>query len=1047
MSEVYHTLQKEHEFKEQNTWERTNLDEVYENYKENENENHLFWVHGFGGTGKSYMVKRWMEEKSKENRTAFFAYLDLSDCGDESDVYYRIACELKKYYKTHHSFDDKKNSVDTVIKMYEWVKGIYHEDFSYAKSIENVTDKVVALVNNEIKNANNEIKNANNEIEVKSKFDKIVSEILLKLADMIPFVKNLKWIIETLIDVKDISNGIKLKKSLLNVISKLESSVLREQYLLDNLKSAMPQNAKTVIILDNFQLNIGNELGRNHQWLSQAGKLFEGVTAFWIITSRRYEEGLFQNIFEEHIKSYEVHGFSQKMAEDYLNANCFDENNQQPQEELIRAMLEACYYGDEDNNERVYLPYLLRLIVLYYWSIKEDAAKQIKPELFVKLEGQDSFVGYYFYKDLSDLMINAFQILSCLSVWDDVWIDKVREKFDNHLLNAKYLLRKKASIEDLSGGSFKLHEALKEALYCNQQNYIKQDVLEFLYQSFIEIYDKTWDPQTNLIWSDLNRIQTYIEIVFEYIELQEKSEREKKVWEIKNAIANIYAANKERGTVSQRFIYIYSMYIDELNKQLELSFNNISQRTFDDADKPLHKDEVCGDKSKIILYYISCCFQLADLYTNLDGYKNAKVIEKLCLEFWEEQKELAEGEEEWYYQCWQQKIKALNAIAYDSSAMHEYNEAFTKGTLGLYELYKLGSELCNIIENDERKSQIQILFRDQILENVDCESEFLEKKKGVLSNLVNAYKNLQRLHEGNKTNSYITILYELIFQILNNLRGNYPWYCLHASEFQLPDEIGGENIHYWQEVAKNPCSFGIYTYWMRQAIYEVMKDKKSNEVNNANKRMLTSYHNACVYLFKSDKVETACFLEREVLSEMKRLVGEDKLNKNAEMFLAKQEKGEIDEFPEWLWKQQNLNNESGKKFFAQYSQIIEAMQYLGDYYLALKLYSYAYKYLRQAMLYRLVVLGKTDTKTLDTTIRLLIASYGTENLKGEVATYIENLLTEQEVQGEGFVYVPKEVGNKMELLKELKDKADNNGKVEDMLNILKENEKKPYQNI
>ena len=237
MSEVYHTLQKEHEFKEQNTWKRTNLNKAYKNYEKNEN--HLFWVHGFGGTGKSYMVKRWMEEKSQENMTAFFAYLDLSDCGDESDVYYRIACELKKYYKTH-SFDDKKNSVDTVIKMYEWVKGIYHEDFSYAKSIENVTDKVVALVNNEIKNANNEIKE-------ESKFDKIVSEILLKLADMIPFVKNLKWIIETLIDVKDISNGIKLKKSLLNVISKLESSVLREQYLLDNLKSAMPQNTKRVI--------------------------------------------------------------------------------------------------------------------------------------------------------------------------------------------------------------------------------------------------------------------------------------------------------------------------------------------------------------------------------------------------------------------------------------------------------------------------------------------------------------------------------------------------------------------------------------------------------------------------------------------------------------------------------------------------------------------------------------------------------------------------------------------------------------------------------
>lgn len=105
MSEVYHTLQKEHEFKEQNTWKRTNLNKAYKNYEKNEN--HLFWVHGFGGTGKSYMVKRWMEEKSQENMTAFFAYLDLSDCGDESDVYYRIACELKKYYKTH-SFDDKK---------------------------------------------------------------------------------------------------------------------------------------------------------------------------------------------------------------------------------------------------------------------------------------------------------------------------------------------------------------------------------------------------------------------------------------------------------------------------------------------------------------------------------------------------------------------------------------------------------------------------------------------------------------------------------------------------------------------------------------------------------------------------------------------------------------------------------------------------------------------------------------------------------------------------------------------------------------------------
>lgn len=78
--------------------------------------------------------------------------------------------------------------------------------------------------------------------------------------------------------------------------------------------------------------------------------------------------------------------------------------------------------------------------------------------------------------------------------------------------------------------------------------------------------------------------------------------------------------------------------------------------------------------------------------------------------------------------------------------------------------------------------------------------------------------------------------------------------------------------------------------------------------------------------------------------------------------------------------------------------LLKKYGYAVDYYLKLKLYSCACELLKKVMLYRVVRLDILDTKTLDTTCRLLEAciGYADQNKKDttpkELVDYVDNLL-------------------------------------------------------
>ncbi|MGN1197978.1 MAG: hypothetical protein ACI4TA_10285 [Acetatifactor sp.] len=116
----------------------------------------------------------------------------------------------------------------------------------------------------------------------------------------------------------------------------------------------------------------------------------------------------------------------------------------------------------------------------------------------------------------------------------------------------------------------------------------------------------------------------------------------------------------------------------------------------------------------------------------------------------------------------------------------------------------------------------------------------------------------------------------------------------------------------------------------------------------------------------------------------------------------------------YLWKQQGLSKETGEDFFSQPSNIIEQMQYLGDFYLHMGYYSFALQWLSAVMLLRRGSLGISDSKTLDTVLRFYVAVYAEQKRDAKLfqltqnyinqnivkqADYIEKLRTNHEAEG------------------------------------------------
>ncbi len=983
----------------------------------------LFTVYGEAGSGKSFLVKNALD-KIKHNQKQIkedplCIYLDISDCVDQTEVYYRIALQLQSYYAGKRDTGAERGKADLVVTLYEWIQGIYRPTFGKKGEKADTALDIATFITEKIEEVT--LGQLENE-EVEAAVEKILSGLAGKLT-------GLKTVIQAINLVKDIGEDAERKK-ICNVLKQnldiLNSRAGKQDFFLEKLKAALPKNIKYIIVLDNFQLNRDNEIGRDYTWLTGNNRLMERVDALWVVVSRMPSRELFADLFEGHLnEEICLHGFNKELAQRYLIENCFRKPIMRTVQDLEpdeRALLEKMLsvVSQQNEGQTYYLPHLLRMVVLFYWKLQETPGVNITPDVFKDCARVDEFVGYYFYKDLSDLMVNAFQILSCIDVWDDDWIKLVQRKMDNHLLNARNVLEHTAPIEKVGRDGFKLHEALREALYSNKQNYIKQDVMEYLFESFLTIYGEK--KEKNPRWYELKRIYAFMQIVFAYVDMQRDTQKET-LNRIKGAMANIYEANKESGTVGAFFIHLYSAYIDKLKSIYGIPFvrmvgNDFTDRNVEPAEGELPK----GDT----LYYMDCCFKLADLYTNNSQSNIARRLERLCIEFWNAQTIAANengNASDWYYVCRQQKVKAINATAYDCSAEHFYHDAYELAVQGLDEMKCLCRDLfAELFEGDAER--FRKLYDPETSQLFTVEGDNTELPYELYAEVCSDYVEIWKFKDSQ--NGKEKVLWEVLMRDCQNLRGNFPWYMLQDRDLRVEDQE--------EELARqNACvQHGIRTYWLRRCIRDSLLQTglktQKGLVNDFEGKMLIAYHNVCVYLGKTGKLGKAGLLGSEVLEEIRSLMPKRKPNEGAENFLKSMEDKDGEEtLLRILLKREKLDTKkTGVDFFSQPDLAVEQMQYMGDFYLRMEWYSLAFKWFSKVMLFRTVWRGAEDSKTLDTALRFYVAAYARQREEHELFETVAQYMKDQYV----------EIGEMRWMLLEMEDSQGKYGKYRQMRTLV-----------
>lgn len=537
--------------------------------------------------------------------------------------------------------------------------------------------------------------------------------------------------------------------------------------------------------------------------------------------------------------------------------------------------------------------------------------------------------------------------------------------------------------------------------------------MKHLFETFIKIYGEKEAEENKNIWYDLKRLNSFVEIVFNYIDLDKDNQiKIKNLKAIKKAMEQIYDKQYDRGTVSNAYINIYSFYIDRMRKIYDIPFIDTLNKTFDDNCNNLEYNPIEKDKQEDCVYYMTCCFKLADLYTNNNQNGIAHRLEELCVKFWDKQLEGLENSEEkstWYYRCCQQRIRALNATAYDYSAEHNYATAYSFGKRGLKAAQELGRELLEII-NPQQKDTLLILLNPEESEKfIVSNSAYMDIPHELYDEMQKAYSELWQMKNENNESTAANlddntaekaILTELFIKNQQDLRGNYPWYCL-MKEKNYDDNFKSTDNKKW-------VLYGVRTYWMRRIMLETLKKSalKSDDklIKNTTVKMLKSYHNICVYLSKIGEDEMACILGNEVLNESKKLMQKIKPNQKAVSFIENMVEVNTNKdngLLLYLWKQYGLNKDNAEDFYSQPSNIVEQMQYLGDFYLNIGYYSLALKWLSETLLIRIGSLGISDSKTLDTILRFYIAVYAVQNnnvsLMKDAEEYIEqNVIKDEE---------------------------------------------------
>ncbi len=973
--------------------QRDELNGFLDGYFQGETESAVVNIIGSAGVGKSNFLIRRCEDYQKSGRNV--VYVEVSACKNEVEIMKMLVDQIRGIAPSDFPF--KK-----FLFIYDWFYGEYATApkaglTEYDKLEEAQTSKLMTDLKKLAKG------------EVWDILPKVFTGIVGDPISLVSKVVEALW--------TTLSADAKKQKGLdilSEVSGRLESEWSRRRVLKDFFISECKEGISgknsyqhnMVIVIDNFCIDSHTDLLRNMDWLTGRDGILREIPAAWLIGSRR--EFAF-HVDGREIGRVEIHGFSEKEARDYLAIKCQikeeekEEAEQQQEQQreitadIIRKILDTCVeiVGPAEGGEIYYSPYKMNIATNHYNRLKDqNGVSGIKLRDFVDdIQSDAQFVSDYFYMDLPDHLLNAVQILSCMSTWNHDRLKIIQGRFNDLLLNTKYLLRNSVSIEEIDEDNFKLHEAIKDALYQNERNIIKRDVQEFIFEEYTNLFLAGQADES--IMRDFKIFQVYVQLSQDYLEFQKDKEKEQH----ETIINKLYNFEKIQENSSDKLEGQYWKFFEGLKKIcnankakefVEWEFAEFFENTIEEAKKLINRD---GDGTPSP-YYIELKLECADLYTNLSIPEKAKDIEEQCVMWARALYEEAEVRQQSKYILFASEkllLRCRNAYAYDLSFHWDYKGAYHAGQKGLEEAAQfvctsedapdgstvIGHLLMKLHPEDKNEKAGQELTQSLLLLNqiykddslsIDSR-EFPDDSPVKFQDLVQAYSVLLKQginEEDSETKSVIRVLFDILFYNWNNLRGNFPWYI-------IKDQEAG-----WQE--DQIIKYAVKTYLLRKAQnFALLELQEAKEYDPYRKdcysKCLRAYHNIAVYAFKLGDIEKAYYIGNEVCFRRMQCYGVFDLER-----LDGRKKRRLREVREGtdahcISRIKNVLNVFMEGHLREHTETLESIQYLGNYCFSKGDYELAKDKLGEVYLNLYIRQGISQSKTMECGIRLAVAIY------------------------------------------------------------------------
>ncbi len=580
---------------------------------------------------------------------------------------------------------------------------------------------------------------------------------------------------------------------LLKEIQSSQGIFPQEEKLISFFKNALlnNENKKTneflLIFIDNFQ-NPDSATIHNGGFVFQNADMFFNMihefSALWFISSRNHlPEGTADAFYPLKGLRYEA---ARKIIKSVKGIESL--NNE---EAVAESILSVASDGTASAENVRYSPIILNILCQVLKKEIENVQSRapgateynISPELFAKIENQPALT-YYFEMGKSPVDLDCFHILSCADIWNEYTLSVLRGKIQLYLLNTKHILAQDSMIEVVGNHSIKLHDEITEALRKSVNNRIRYDVYSIMYEAFLEIQDVAPVIDEGILRSFFGFTKAYcqniLDGVYNYLSID--------VLEIYTAYYNAFLKSIEKVNerISESLIEIYWAVVKEYREVAE----NCKTDDFSSVFDAYHN-------LGIVVY-------------NCGDSKKAEIIDKEYLDLVEEKKDI--------YGL----ASALNALAYDLSANHLYQESYVYGKRSLDVALEGIHSIAEQKGNKLAKNFYALYKGYLMLPEGDLEyTGYYENIEDIITANTLLLEQIRNIPQDSEA-----YMMKNLWEQMLKTRGNIPWYFI-------------EDVSTRHKNAQYALYYGEITYLLRKCYY-----------GEDDPRTVQSYHNKGAYLLK-----------------------------------------------------------------------------------------------------------------------------------------------------------------------------------------------------